>query len=87
MAIFCTVRYSAQRGGNTGTARYVVRRDRQYRTVTRGPALYASVFYPSDLASVRRTRPYSVQVSTVHGEAATPVLHGTRLDGDAGIVL
>jgi len=48
---------------------------------------YASVLYPSYLDLVRRVQPYSVQVGTVCGEAATPVLHGTRLGGDTGIVL
>ena len=52
-----------------------------------GTALYMSVLYPSDLATVCRARPDSVQVGTVHGKEATPVLHGTRLGGDTGIVL
>ena len=76
-----------RRGCDTGTARYAVRRGHRYLTVTSGTARYASVLFPSYLDSVRRAWPYSVQVSTVGGEAVTPVLHGTRLGEDTGIVL
>ena len=52
-----------------------------------GTAQYASIQSQSDLASVRRERPDSVQVGTVRGEAAIPVLHGTRPGGDTGTAL
>ena len=87
MARFRTGQYGPRQGGDTGTAPYAVRRGDWYRTVMSGTTQYASVLYPSYLDLVHHAWQYSVQVGTVRGEAAIPVLHGTQLGGDTGIVL
>jgi len=58
-----------------------------YRTVTSSTVQYASVQFQSDLAAIRHAQPYSVRFATVRGEAATPILHGPRPDGNTGIAL